>query len=127
MELIRYVIKKIEYNVNAKAPQSGSAGYTPKINVLINNKENSVDISVKIDDEGMPFNIEVSVIGFYEFKKKEKIKEELLKNNGVAILLPYVRAIISQITAMAGLGTLVLPLMNVKEMNEQAEALNKNK
>ena len=121
MELKKYIIRKIEYLINEKAEKAGAAEYTPKIEILVNPKNNTVDISVKIDDEDMPFNIEVCIIGYYEFNNMENNHEIMLKNNGVAILMPYIRAIISQITSMAGLGTLTIPIINVKEMNEKAK------
>lgn len=52
--------------------------------------------------------------------------EKLLKINATAILFPYLRSIISSITANSGFQTLVLPVINVHKMLEQQEKEEKN-
>ena len=46
----------------------------------------------------------------------------LLEKNAVAILFPYVRAELSLITAQPGMEPIVLPVVNIAAMVDQAKA-----
>ncbi|MGL5459891.1 MAG: protein-export chaperone SecB [Cetobacterium sp.] len=62
-----------------------------------------------------PFYINVKIKGNFvwnESKDNNDIIETLLNQNAPAILLSYVRSMISQITAFSGYPTLIVPLMN---------------
>ena len=69
-----------------------------------------------------PFHVEVEVEGLFEFVENESegIRfEEYLTNNAVAILFPYLRATISELTAKSNeFPVLNLPIINVAKMLE---------
>lgn len=66
-----------------------------------------------------PFACKVQVSGIFEILDIDN-KDALLRYNAVAILLPYVRTLISQITAMAEVPTLHIPILNVYELQDNA-------
>lgn len=73
--------------------------------------------------ENHPFELELSVIGFFDFdfnseRDKDDIKEFILKN-GTAILFPYLRAAITNITAVANISPIILPTMNINKFIER--------
>ena len=67
----------------------------------------------------VPFYIEVGMEGefFWDngFKDKDIDIDKLLKSNGPAILLSYIRPYISSITVGAGFPPLILPLIDFTE------------
>lgn len=48
------------------------------------------------------------------------IEENLIKNQIPAILFPYLRSAITSISAHAGIGTILLPLINIQELAKSA-------
>lgn len=68
------------------------------------------------DDE---YNIMVKASGY--FKISSEADEELIRNNAVAIIMPYIRSEISLLTAQPGMEPIVLPPMNIVEMLKSAE------
>lgn len=91
----------------------------------------AVDLGCSIFKEcknNRPFSLEIELVGFFKFEttlEPERI-EKLLRINATAILFPYLRSIISSITANSGFQTLILPIVNVHKMFEQQEKEEKN-
>lgn len=82
------------------------------------NKDNSkmaVEMTIKIfDDEKMeyPFRLEVIVVGQFESDGDVKNNVREFQANAVAILFPYVRALVTNCTANANVVPLILPTIN---------------
>jgi len=77
-----------------------------------------VTLSVKIGDEpedSVPFSIRVSLTGKFTINEKERAKE-IMEVNGTAILFPYLRSTVSQLTLSANLSPVILPTINLVEM-----------
>lgn len=67
------------------------------------------------EKQEIPFNLMVSLTGHFALMEEgisEKQKEDILKKNTVAILFPFLRAIVASITTAANIVPLVLPVMN---------------
>ena len=74
-------------------------------------------LNFKVPDD-FPFLVEVTITGSFSYVKVEDKTGGGLKNfvqvNGSAILFPYIRAIVSQLTGMANEYTpLLLPTINI--------------
>jgi|LGOV01.1.fsa_nt_gb preprotein translocase subunit SecB len=70
------------------------------------------------EENNCPFTMMVVISGIFEFTNKESIRNELLEQNAIAILFPYVRAIVSTYIANANIPPLILPTVNVVKMME---------
>ena len=68
----------------------------------------------------MPFTAFVSLTGSFFVPEKEQARE-LMEVNGTAILFPYLRAVMSQLTAAANIPQVILPTVNLVQL------LNKRK
>ncbi|MBS1007804.1 protein-export chaperone SecB [Leuconostoc suionicum] len=80
----------------------------------------SLDIRSRQEDN-LPFNFSVIVIGKFSYSKKEDINEygleHLLQYNAVAILYPYARSLVSNLTSSSNeFPGLILPTVNVAEL-----------
>ena len=65
-----------------------------------------------------PFEMTVSLTGKFECEGEEP---EKFSKNAIAILYPYVRAIVSTYTANANVNALILPAINVNKLIEEDE------
>jgi len=77
-------------------------------------------IDLNVSDEQKNFNIDVKAIGFFEIKHGEE--ESTLTNyfytNAPAIIFPYIRSYISAVSALSGLETVNLPIMNLSRFKD---------
>ena len=64
-------------------------------------------------ENNYPFEMKVQITGFFSLENETKIN---LEPNAVAILYPYVRAIVSTYTANANVNALILPPINVNSL-----------
>ena len=126
LKFIGYNITKIDYQINRE--------FSNKDKKVIINPEYKVNLGKANEDENIqliridcnlfkrkpqdyPFRISVSIEGAFNTKSilddNQEYIDNLLQYNGVAILLPYLRSVISQITALSGIAPVNLPLINV--------------
>ncbi|MCX0390998.1 protein-export chaperone SecB [Clostridium perfringens] len=75
-----------------------------------------ITIRVKINDtKNDSLNLSISVSGIFEYKNNNELK---LTKNAIAILFPYVRSSLTNITAQSGLEPLILPTINFNALLE---------
>ena len=71
-------------------------------------------------EKGLPFYIKVDIVGNFslngDFTHDEVI--DLCRLNATAILFPYLRAFVSNLTALAGVPILLLPTVNIQKFLE---------
>ena len=118
----RYIVDKVNFIRNEKFDfeQKPKIQFSVSKSVSkINNKmEVTVDTKIFEDakDNNYPFEMQVQVTGFFTIKNEDKIDFE---PNAVAILYPYIRAIVSTYTASANVNALILPPINVNALFEK--------
>lgn len=72
--------------------------------------------------EESPFNMEVEVSGFFELEGEDDITR--YEANAIAIMYPYLRAIVSTYTASANIAPVILPAINVNAMLKRKKEEN---
>ena len=81
------------------------------------------EVFTNSENHNKPYTLNVDVLG--KFKLSEPIRgtdlEELCKVNATAILFPYLRAYISNLTSLSGMTTLNLPTINVHKFIENSK------
>lgn len=83
-----------------------------------------------IKDISRPFYLNVEIEGIFSLDswKEDKIKSAIMSNNTVAILFPYLRNLITMLTANANVPPYILPVVNInellKEVEKNAEPIN---
>ena len=77
-----------------------------------------VDIFKDALKNNYPFEMNLEMTGFFETENGES--DKFIKN-AIAILYPYVRALISTYTANANINPLILPAINVNKLIENSE------
>ena len=114
---------KLNYGLNTNFKNEGYINLDMKSKTSIKKGDSTafVLLELKVFDNNstvnVPFYIDISMEGqfFWDGGFNEKDIGKLLKSNGPAILLSYIRPYISNITVGAGFPPLILPLIDFTE------------
>ncbi|MBQ2937390.1 MAG: protein-export chaperone SecB [Clostridia bacterium] len=128
LKFIRYEVNEIYFkkNINFQLSEDG----TPiglKIKPTIDIKDKNMNITLQIiifenaEQNNKPFEMKINLTGYFI---AEGCNPEAFKVNAIAILYPYVRAIVSTYTANANITPLILPTINVNKLIEDQEQEN---
>lgn len=86
-----------------------------------------LNLEIKNEKEESPFDLSVSIVGFFELNSEGYEEQDyinLLKVNAVAILYPYLRSIVTDITSKANaFNPLILPPMNFSSMLQEEDKI----
>ncbi len=84
-----------------------------------------LDTTIKGKSSGEIDLVTLNLIMRGDFEYDGKLNETLIKLNGTAIVFPYLRSIITNITANFGIDPIILPVFNIKKMieNQKIEKL----
>ena len=78
-----------------------------------------VTLILKGDKKG-EYDFEISLTGFFTFSEGEEVdvktKRNLITNNTIAIMMPYMRSQVSLLTAQPEMDCVVLPAFNINKM-----------
>lgn len=122
LELKRLVFDYISFK---REGFSSDAEFQLKLKSVISKKKYEelyrVELSLEGQKEG-EYKIEIRLFGFFAFDESEsideKLKNELLAKNAIAILMPYLRSEVSILTAQPGVESVVLPPFNINKLME---------
>lgn len=66
-------------------------------------------------DKEIPFSMEIQLCGQFHMEdwESDDLSKQVMTQNTCAILYPYLRAAVSNITTQMGIATLTLPVINV--------------
>jgi len=121
----RYSIDEIQLVRHEKFEEAAEGKMKFNISVCEGEDPNRLKLILNIEVDQNNINLSLTISGFFcfsddtELPGSEKIK--LIKMNGVAILLPYARSVVSMLTALDSPNAIVLPLMNVFEFMKDHE------
>jgi len=123
MSIVEVSLDRVTFQVNRKYKEEGKPrglSYRLKADSRINRERTRLIVSLGVESStseenpDCPFFFDLTVVGVFEFS--ETVTEELRKQyaaiNGPAILFPYVRETLADITRRAGFPPLLLPVMN---------------
>lgn len=130
-----YKVIKIDYKINqdfseTTEPVSNDVDFNIKFAVNSEESKAVVELAAIVNNNyqqnNKPLYLNVVIIGIYSFQSSledDKLKT-LLETNAVAILFPYLRAIISQITVNCGIPPILLPTLNIVEFLKKKSKKN---
>lgn len=105
--------KREELSLKIKRAVSQLTGVKNQYKVSISTHVNSNDSSVEVEV------VASGIFSFDEIPDDAKTVESLLQYNAVAILFPYVRSYITTITSNAGMIPIILPPINVNNLENE--------
>lgn len=124
LQFENYIVKNVcfRYNMEYKRDEAIEIKFDMDVEYHIDIEEGNMQIVLKTyifnDEEKTkyPFSMEIEVVGFFSMSNASDEQIERFKPNAVAILFPYVRAIVSSYTANANVAPLILPPINVNQL-----------
>lgn len=133
LSFIDYMVTKAMYcvNENYEPNDSGFLDVDFEVFATIDSSDgenNFVVLRALVGDENnklCPFIIEVDITGKFEFEGSDKAKEEFLKSNAVAVLFPYLRSVVSDLSTKSNVfPQFKLPLINIAEYLKDLDRVN---
>lgn len=129
LNLLNYKVEKIHFDLNPKfvmPMEDEKIEMNPKLVRKIEKiDDNKCKVSLGfIISEGdslkAPFSIEIWISGEFEVKKGEQ-SDVIVNVNAVAVLFPFLRALLATITSNANIPPYILPVFNVVAWFEEEE------
>lgn len=130
-----YGIDYIQYSVNEDFNNREEVELDLEIEVSVKVKDDELKSAITLiahvfDDaknKNYPFSLDVSITGFFSAEGDMKPDEfkEYCKCNGTAVLFPFLRSTIADVTRTANVQPLILPLFNIHNLIKQQEKTNK--
>lgn len=129
LSLKNYIVKKMNFSINENFDfnQNTAIRINPEFtrNITKIDSDNvAVNLIFCIDNVNgdMPFSMEIDIEGLFHLENWEHPDlMTLIRSNAVAILFPYLRTIVSMLTANANISPYMLPVMNIAAMFEHKE------
>ncbi|GAW99097.1 protein-export chaperone SecB [Secundilactobacillus mixtipabuli] len=122
-----YRVTKMQYQRN-DSYQRGEAPikFDPQIKATDKIDQNHIDVTLtlsvgSLNNKAIPFQVQCAVAGQFTYHPDEDSSgigvDSLIRNNAVAILYPYVRAIVATLTTTSNeFPGYVMPTINVAEV-----------
>lgn len=119
----KYIVKSISFQANEKCycmENQVELDFDFDIRSSIEENKLVIELSSIIFPDAVtqnyPFEMEVVLKGFFSIDSADNnVDISFFKTNAVAILFPYLRAIVSSYTANANIAPVILPAMNINE------------
>lgn len=125
-----YTVKEVNFKsndveINREKSWNVNFEINSKIQCNDEKKKMTIELSVEVFKgvQDAPFYINATIVGHFEMLTDDDIVK--FKPNAIAIMYPYLRAIISTYTSAANVMPIILPAINVNAMLQEQE--NKNK
>ena len=90
-----------------------------KSNISQRNKDDIYKVTLSIEDnKPEEYIFEISLTGYFIIvgEVQDELKKVLIRNNAIAILIPYLRSEVSLLTAQPGVDPVVLPPFNINAL-----------
>lgn len=124
-----YLVKEINFLTNDNfVPRDNISielDFDNNINIDFELKKATIDLSILIFkdyiEENYPFYLKIAIASLFSFQSdlgEDEIKN-LLEINGVAITFPYLRSLVTFVTANSGFQPLILPTINITNLLKQ--------
>lgn len=128
-----YFINKLSYERNHNFKNNGSIELSTELSGTINiisDTSAEVTLTANIGDVSnisSPFEVSCSIVGLFNFNELEsnnQLFETFLKQNAVAILFPYLRSLVSEISLKSNeYPSLIMPVINVVKLLEDTDSI----
>lgn len=128
LRFIDFTVNDIQYQINHDFKEQN---VNVKFNVFrdveyVDDENNTMLVSLTVSvfedakENNYPFSLKINLTGVFELDDiHESERESFAEVNAVAILFPYIRSLISTITANANVPPLILPPINVVSLIEK--------
>lgn len=133
IKLIGYTTKQIDFKINDEFLNNENEKLEIDLDFQIEEKiiNNNLELTLtailfdNYKNENKPFTLKLSILGKFVFEDdvNDDIKKKVTYTNAVAILYPYLRMLISNITCNSGITPIILPVMNISKYLKDKDKL----
>ncbi len=122
-QLEKYLFSKVNINIDNKFNDKMSVDFIPSGVFIKEESKYQLKFVFKAFYEELgpesPY-VEIDCIGYFSFEEVSSIEEipSFFYRNAIAILFPYVRAFVSMVTLQANLSPVVLPTLNLSDLEQ---------
>lgn len=117
-----YSVNELIFKLNANYnTMDGNVSLSPNFTREICKKDDNnyvVSLAIGINGDNIPFEVYVNISGYFGVETSE-FSEQLIYKNAVAILFPYLRSLVSTLTANSSVKPVILPPINIVKMFEE--------
>lgn len=117
----RYIVKKIVFETNENYINKNEEIELPfefDTNTIIKDDKMEIELGTTIfqnaEENDYPFEMEVKLKGYFGVENAQS-DIKFFEKNAIAILFPYLRALVSTYTVNANVAPILLPAMNINE------------
>lgn len=128
-----YCVEEVSYKKNKKFDEHQEANLATRFKCDIHIMDDvKADVSLfakigGIQTGNAPFEITAHIVGMFEYDEKNSNEinfEDYLSENAIAILFPYLRSVISEVSSKSNeFPTLILPIINVVKLLSDTDAV----
>lgn len=135
ISFVNYFVNNMSYMQNNNYDDTDenydvSIDFSAKV-VFVEKKKAIVDLTVELGNDknrNTPFLAEVTLSSLFEFSyetnEKREVAKKMVASNGVAIIYPYIRNIVSDLTLKGNqFPSFVLPVINVVQLLEEQDSI----
>lgn len=128
IQFVYYTVKRIDFELNPALRELQTEEFdldfklTQSVSISEDFRHATVELSCEVFPQGEklkgPFHLFTSLEGYFDLDADPNGRDELkhlVATNTVAILFPYLRSVVTAITAAANLNPLILPTINVAQ------------
>lgn len=122
LQFLNYTVQELSFQNIPVSPDKTEFELRPNIEKKIEEASGgrynvTLTFSLSPSEENeLPFALYVSLVGHFKLNMKDEptnaFKESILNKHAVAILFPFLRGIISQLTSCANIQPLIIPILN---------------
>lgn len=127
-DFVDYKIVNINFSLTGKSPEKIEV--SPKIEIRHekDDKHLKVFLGVIFENPKAPFVFNVRLAGLFEFKRKidDEDLNYIANVNCAAILYPFIRETVADLTRRSGFPALLLPPLNFVRLHEENTQLEKS-
>lgn len=121
-----FVVKESHIVINEQGENKISIDFSPKGYVFSSLSQFHLEMNVEVKEESNNFNIQLNTLSFFEFDAASEnfiqFRDDYFIRNAPAIVFPYIRAYISNLTTQSGLFTVQLPTLNLSNLADTLRA-----
>lgn len=125
LKFVDYCVDYIKFQNNPRFNSTEvkiDCDFTPEFDFADSNKNMIVKLNAEVfknaQENNYPFEMEVSIIGFFELNGDVDENIKKYETNALAILFPYIRSLITSFTANSNVMPLIIPAININKLIE---------
>ena len=116
----KYTVDEVIFKRNENYDSAQKTRIEFSIDKEVRRKDNQMIVNLitrvfeNCEEKNYPFEMTIEITGYFEIENEGK--DINFEPNAIAILYPYIRAIVSTYTASANINPLILPAINVNAL-----------